>query len=167
MLKAWCKPGDPESIPHGGGATGDVLLHRTQSTVPPDQVGDHPSRCMRSKPPPLASVGISTATLALRLLKMCLTFQPWADCPVIGISPNQPIITHTVTCPQMDGLLDKAVHPCPLFQENSVCFAPLTEEFQRGETPLWVSPFTHGTPCLQFSQPKVLFKWLWRLFYIL
>lgn len=142
---------------------GDVLLHRTQSTVPPDQVGDHPSTVCEEQ---------ATYTGKCWYQHSYACPETVEDMPYFSTlsrlsSYSHLLITHTVTCPQMDVLLGRATHPCPLFQENSVCFAPLTEEFQSGETSLWVSPFTHGTPCLQFSQPKVLFKWLWRLFYIL
>lgn len=126
--------------------------HREQ--FPQIRSGTIPALCVRSKPPTLACPETVEDMSYFSTLSRLSSY-------------SHLLITHTVTCPQMDVLLGRATHPCPLFQENSVCFAPLTEEFQSGETSLWVSPFTHGTPCLQFSQPKVLFKWLWRLFYIL
>lgn len=125
---------------------GDVLPHRTQSTVPPDQVKDHPNTVCEGQ---VTSTGKSWYLPQLRLpetVEDMSTFQPWADCLVIAVSPNQP--PHHPYC-------HRSPNGCPIRQgytsmpsvsRELSLFCPIHGGIPKGETPLWVSPFTHGTP---------------------
>lgn len=147
---------------------GDVLPHSTQSIVPPDQVRDHPNTVWEASHLHWRVLVSSTATLALRLLKIRLTFQPWADCLVIAVSPNQsPHHPYCHMSPNGRPIRQGYISIPSVSRELSLFCPPSWRNSKAGRLHFGCRPSLTARHCLQFSQPKVLFKWLWRLFYIL
>lgn len=153
LMQNWClNVFHTEAEPRGNGlpnrthTTSCSLKRHNSSQI---RTGNTPALCVRSKPPPL------TDALAKRLLKMCPSFQPWADCLVLAISANQPPYPYIVTCPQTDAPTGEGYTSLPSLSRELSSLCPIHGGIPKGgDSPLSVSLHSRHTTAFNSVSPK-------------